>query len=67
MITATRPKVELDGRYNVTETCAHLGIYRTTLKKYTEQKLIRCGFRKTTARKFYLGKWILDFWEAQML
>lgn len=67
MITSIRPKVESDGRYNVTETCAHLGIYRTTLQKYTNQNLIKCGFRKTGARKFYLGKEIVRFWEAQML
>lgn len=66
MITATRPKVEIDGRYTVTQSCAALGIYRTTLKKYTEERLIKVGFRKS-GRKFYLGKWIIDFWEAQML
>lgn len=67
MITSIKPKVESDGRYNVTETCNHLGIYRGTLQKYTEQNLIKCGFRKTSARKFYLGREIVRFWEAQML
>lgn len=67
MITSIKPKVELDGRYTVGETCSHLGIYRTTLQRYTEQKLIKCGFRKSSARKFYLGREIVRFWEAQMV
>ena len=66
MITAIGPKVEDNGRYSVKDTCIHLGIYRRTLQKYTEMGLIACGFREFNARKFYLGKEILRFWDAQM-
>ena len=66
MITAIEPKVDEAGRYSVMETCAALGIHRNSLRKYTEQGLIRCGFRKLTARKFYSGREILKIWRAQL-
>lgn len=66
MITAIEPQVSETGRYSVTETCKVLGIHRNSLKKYTEQGLIKCGFRKQTARKFYSGREILKFWRAQL-
>lgn len=66
MITAIEPKVNMAGRYSVTETSAVLGIHRNSLRKYTEQGLIKCGFRKPTARKFYLGSEILKFWRGQL-
>lgn len=66
MITAIEPNVNAAGRYSVTETCGVLGIHRNSLRKYTEQGLIKCGFRRQTARKFYLGSEILKFWRAQL-
>lgn len=66
MITAIEPKVNEAGRYSVTETCAALGIHRNSLRKYTAQGLIKCGFRRQSARKFYAGREILKFWRAQL-
>lgn len=66
MITAIEPQVSETGRYSVTETCKILGIHRNSLKKYTELGLIKCGFRKHAARKFYAGREILKFWRAQL-
>lgn len=66
MIVATEPRVVNNGRYSVTETSKVLGIHRNSLRKYTEQGFIKCGFRKHTARKFYLGSEILKFWRAQL-
>lgn len=66
MITAIEPKVEASGRYSVAQASEVLGIHRNTLRNYTEQGLIKCGFRKQTARKFYLGSEILKFWRAQL-
>ena len=66
MITSIEPNVIETGRYSVTETCKALGIHRNSLKKYTEQGMIKCGFRKLTARKFYAGREILKFWRAQL-
>lgn len=66
MITAIEPKVALDGRYSITEACKALGIHRNTLLKYTEQGMIRCGFRKINARKFYKGSEIIRFWREHL-
>lgn len=66
MITSVEPNVLESGRYSVMETCAALGIHRNSLRKYTEMGLIKCGFRKLSARKFYAGREILKFWRAQM-
>jgi predicted site-specific integrase-resolvase len=66
MITAEEPNVTATGRYSVKETSAVLGIHRNSLRKYTEQGLIKCGFRRQTARKFYLGSEIMKFWRAQL-
>ena len=66
MITAIEPKVAETGRYSITETCNVLGIHRNSLRKYTDQGFIKCGFRKVTARKFYTGSEILRFWRAQL-
>lgn len=66
MITAIEPNVSATGRYSVGETSAALGIHRNSLRRYTEQGLIKCGFRRPTARKFYLGSEIIKFWKAQL-
>ncbi len=66
MISPVEPNVNELGRYSVMETCAALGIHRNSLRKYTEQGLIKCGFRKLSARKFYSGREILKFWRAQL-
>ena len=63
---STEPQVSGTGRYSVTETSKALGIHRCTLLRYTESGSIKCGFRRTNARKFYLGSEILRFWRAQM-
>lgn len=65
-MTATEPKVSMSGRYSVTEASRHLGVHRNTLRSWTEQGIIRCGFRKITARKFYLGSEIIRVWKSTM-
>ncbi len=66
MIRATEPVVAADGRYSVSQTCTALGIHRNTLQRYTEQGLIKCGYRRESARKFYKGSEIVRFWKAQL-
>jgi len=63
-MTTEEPKVTEKGRYNVTETCAILGVHRNTLRRYTESGLIKAGFRRVSARKFYTGEDILKFWRS---
>ena len=66
MVTAIEPNVSNTGRYGVMQTCAILGIHKSTLRRYTMAGAIKCGFRKQTARKFYLGSEIVRFWKAQL-
>lgn len=60
------PKVQPGSRYTVTETCKLLGIHRNTLRKYTDAGRIKSGVRKSTAKKFYLGSEIINFWNKQI-
>lgn len=52
------------GRYPVCETARILGIHRNTLRRYTERGLIKCGIRRGTNQRFYLGSEIRRFWSA---
>jgi len=60
------PNVKLDGRYSIAQTCKVLGIHRTTLWRYTAYGRIKCGIRRSTAKKFYTGSEILRLWKATM-
>lgn len=66
MITSIEPNVTEKGRYSAMQTSAALGIHRNTLRIYTEQGMIKCGFRRINGRKFYTGSEILRFWRAQL-
>ena len=65
-MVVTEPKINLAGRYSIEETCALLGVHRHTLRRHTAKGTIRCGIRRSTSRKFYLGSEILRFWKAQL-
>ena len=58
------PKVSDAGRYSATETAKVLGIHRDTLRKHTENRLIKFGLRRTNGRKFYLGSEIKRYWRS---
>lgn len=61
-----QPQVHPNSRYTVTETCKLLGIHRNSLRKYTDEGRIKSGVRKSTAKKFYLGSEIINFWNRQI-
>ena len=65
-MSSIEPNIVPAGRYSISETCKALNIHRNSLRKYTESGLIKCGFRKGTAQKFYSGSDILKFWRAQL-
>ena len=60
------PKVNKEGRYSVDETCAALGISRSTLRRHTNKGVIRCGIRRSNTRKFYTGSEIVRYWKSQL-
>jgi DNA-binding transcriptional MerR regulator len=63
---ATEPQVSMTGRYSSKETSTLLDIHRNTLRNYTNNGDIKCGYRKTNGRRFFLGSEILRFWKAQL-
>lgn len=64
MITSDEPRVAPTGRYSINDTCRALGIHRNSLRRYTEEGLIKCGFHRCGRKKFYQGTEILRFWRA---
>lgn len=64
-MTNEEPKVADRGRYSTTETAKLLGIGRTTLYKYANAGLIKCGYRRTNNRPFFEGREILRLWRAK--
>lgn len=65
-MTPALPTIAMDGKYSITQTCAILGIHRDTLRKYTDSGEIRCGVRRSTGKKFYLGSDIFKFFNAYL-
>lgn len=60
------PQVPNDARLPIGEAAQVLCVNRVTLYRKTREGLIKCGFRKGTARRFYIGSEIKRFWRAQM-
>ena len=52
-MTPTPPKVIPNGRYSTLEAAALLGITRTTLWRMTSLRQIKCGYRRSSGRRFY--------------
>lgn len=63
-MTANSPDVRADGRYSIKETSELLGISARTLRRYTDNGIIRCGRWKMNGRPFYTGREILRLWMA---
>lgn len=61
-MTNEAPQVKPAGRYSVTETCAILGVHRSTLRRWTMAGAITASHHKGTGKKFYTGREITRFW-----
>lgn len=66
IMISEEPKVSNNGRYTINQTCAILCICRDSLRKYTQLGLIRCGYRNTNNRPYYVGSEILRFWHEHL-
>lgn len=66
-MTCVAPDVHRDGRYSITESAKALGIDRTTIYRYMEQKLIKFGVHKYNSRRFILGSELIRFWGAEYM
>lgn len=65
-MVAIQPNIDMNGRYSIGEAAKLLGLHRNTLRIYTEQGYVKCGYRKATARKFYMGSELIRLWKAQL-
>jgi len=65
-MTPHEPKVAASDRYTITQAAELLGMHRNTLCDYWRRGLIKCGFRRPTGRKFFTGREIVRFWNAQL-
>jgi len=65
-MTPNEPQVADTSRYSQREAASILGIHRNTLRRYTEQRLIRVGFHKTNGRPYYTGRSIRQLWRSQL-
>lgn len=65
-MTPHEPKVAATNRYSIGQAAELLGIHRNTLHKWWEAGMIKCGFRRSSGRKFFTGREILRFWNAQL-
>ena len=59
MITANMPEIKATDQLSIGEAAAVLGVHRNTMRRYTEQGLIKC--------RFFLGADILRFWKSYCL
>lgn len=62
-MTATMPMVNDTDQLSISQAAEVLGIHRHTLRRHTEEGLIRCNHRRSSGRKFYLGKEIKRYWK----
>lgn len=61
-MVSEEPKISLNGRYPIGEAAALLGIDRSTLRRHTDMGLVKCGFNRTNARRFYKGSELKRYW-----
>lgn len=63
-MTNTRPECRLNGRYSTKETCAFLGIRRSTLYNWQAKGIITPHFRKVNNRPYFLGEDIINIYDS---
>lgn len=60
-MTPTEPQVAMTGRYPIGKAAQLLGIHRNTLRRYTENRLIRAHI-KSSGRLYFLGRDLTRLW-----
>lgn len=59
------PMVADSARLGICDAAKLLGVHRTTLARWTEAGLIKCGTRRTNKRVFYTGRALRSLWRSQ--
>lgn len=55
------------GRYSTTEAASLLGVNRSTLSRWLERGVIKCGYRRHNNRRFYEGSELIRFFNSRAL
>lgn len=64
MVT-NEPDIAATARLGICDAARLLGVHRTTLARWTEQGLVKCGIRRTNGRIFYTGRALVSLWRSQ--
>jgi DNA-binding transcriptional MerR regulator len=68
-MTVSEPTIADSARLNSSQAARILEMSRETLRKYTDEGLIRCGYRRLgsqSRRRFYSGREIKRFWRVMV-
>lgn len=60
---ATRPDIQPDGYYNITQAAQALEVNRHTISRWIDSGVITIKFRKVNMRRVIQGKQLLMIWE----
>lgn len=60
-------KISKYARYSTTEAAELLNVNRTTIARWVERGLLRCGYRRHNNRRFYEGAEIIRFINSRAL
>ena len=63
-MTHIQPQTIPGARYDITQTCALLGIHRNSLRIYTENRDIVAEYHAPTALNLFRGIELPRFWQS---
>ena len=64
-MTPALSNVVKGGRYSTTEASQILGVNRSTLGRWIERGMIRCGYRRHNHRRFFEGTELIRFFNSR--
>lgn len=64
-MTPNLDNIRKTGRYSTTEVEKILGVNRSTLGRWIQRGLIRCGYRRHNNRRFFEGTELIRFFNSR--
>ena len=65
-MTNKEPNVNMTDRYSTTQVAELLEVDVTTVRRHTRAGYLKCGHWRHNGRRFYTGREILRYYNAQM-
>lgn len=72
-MTPTRPNVDMNGRYTITDAGRKLEVSKRAMQRYVDgytdrhgnfrAPVIKCSFNRAKTRRYITGKEIMKFWD----